>query len=66
MNIREAEINVDKLINTSTAQEYAEQTDKMLWVEHNIMIPSGIASSINTKFGEYICNYIEDKLTSLI
>ena len=63
MNMSEAKDLVKPLINDENAVEYMAQTDKMLWVESTIMAPSGVQSSINSDFGERLCNWIEDQLT---
>ena len=63
MNMSEAKDLVKPLINDENAVEYMAQTDKMLWVESTIMAPSGVQSSINSDFGERLCNWIEDQLS---
>ncbi len=62
MNMTEAQLAVQPLINLQSAAKYKAQADKGLWVESNIMQPAGINSSINTNFGEALCNWIEDQL----
>jgi len=66
MNMSEAKDFVRPLINNENAVEYMHQTEKGLWVESTIMAPSGIQSSINSDFGERLCNWIEDKLIDLL
>jgi len=62
----EAKEAVSSLINKRNAMKWAVTTDQMIWVESNIMAPAGIQSSINTDFGEALCDWIEDELDSLI
>jgi len=65
MNMKEAQNAVANLINPENASVYAAQEDKMIWVENNIMQPSGIDASGNTGFGERLCNWIEDQLDEM-
>jgi hypothetical protein len=58
----EAKELVAPFITTDNAAAYAAETDKMIWVESNIMAPAGIQSSICTDFGEAICEWIECQL----
>jgi len=64
MNMKEAKEAVTSLINPENARAWASQEDKMIWVENNIMHPSGIDSSGNTCFGERLCDWIEGSLKS--
>jgi len=62
MDMSEAKVAVQPLINKKNAAEYMAKTDRGLWVESTIMHPAGIKSSITGDFGEAICNWIEDQL----
>ena len=53
-------------INLANAQAYDAEIDKMIWVEDNIMSPAGIHSSINSGFGELVCEAIEIRLSELL
>ena len=65
MNMKEAKRAVSSLINPESAGIYAAQEDKMIWVEDNIMQPSGIDAAGNTGFGERLCDWIEDQLDEM-
>ncbi len=60
---------VTPFITKANATAYAAQVEKMLWVESNIMDKAGVCSSINSTFGEMVCEYIElefDKLNNAL
>ena len=57
---------VTPLLTKKTAQAYvALQSDQMLWVEENIMDPAGVYASINSTFGELVCEHIEVALDAI-
>jgi hypothetical protein len=49
-------------ITAKNVARYACTIDKMLWVEDMIMLPAGVNASINTTFGELVCEWIETQL----
>jgi len=65
MDMSEAKVAVQPLINKKNAAEYMTKTDRGLWVESTIIAPAGIQSSITSDFGEALCNWIEDQLEVL-
>jgi hypothetical protein len=59
MTYAEAIIAVSPFITKTNAAIYAGKTDKMLWIEENIMGQAGISASICSPFGERVCEAIE-------
>jgi hypothetical protein len=56
---------VTPLMTQANAVKYIAEVDKMVWVEDNIMIPAGVNASINSTFGELVCEWIEIKLEDI-
>ena len=65
MNFEQATQAAAPFITAANAAAYAAETDKMLWVEDNIMSSAGIQSSICTAFGERVCEWIEIELSKI-
>lgn len=62
----EAVLLVTPFLTKKNALAYAAQpTDHMLWVEENVMDPAGVHASINSAFGELVCEYIEFHLEAI-
>ena len=59
MTYSEALALVAPFITAENAATYAQETDKMLWVEDNIMSSAGVHASICSAFGEAVCEWIE-------
>jgi hypothetical protein len=56
----------EPFITRQNAEAYDNQTDKMLWVEENIMDPAGINFTICSNIGSQICEAIEDRLDVIL
>jgi hypothetical protein len=65
MNFEQATQAAAPFITAANAAAYAAETDKMLWVEDNIMSAAGINSSICTVFGERVCEWVEVELCNI-
>jgi len=66
MVFSEAKAAVQPFITPSAAAEYAAEQDQMIWVEANIFGPAGINASINSTFGELLCEHVEEQLEQLV
>ena len=63
LTMDEAIERANPLLTKETAIAYKQQTtDHLLWIEQNVMIPAGVHSSICTRFGERVAEWIETQL----
>ena len=65
MNTEEAKKIIKPHLNTKLANEWASETDSLLWIEQVFFDPNNIPFNTNSIDGEAIAEWVEIELSKL-